>query len=81
MAASTMLPHRQVVQARALLWAGDGVASEEIARRVQADSETVRRWRQRFAAKGVAGVGTIAKGPEGTVVATGRGRRGSSPDP
>jgi len=34
MAASSVLPHRQVVQARALLWAGDGVANEEIARRI-----------------------------------------------
>ena len=27
MAASSVLPHRQVVQARALLWAADGVAN------------------------------------------------------
>jgi hypothetical protein len=53
MAASTVLPHRQVIQARALLWAGDGVANEEIARRVGADSDTVRRWRKRL--KGTAG--------------------------
>jgi transposase len=70
MAASTVLPHRQVVQARALLWAADGVANEEIARRVQADSDTVRRWRRRFADEGVAGVGVIAKG---------RGRKPSLP--
>jgi transposase len=70
MAASTVLPHRQVVQARALLWAGQGVANEEIARRVQVDSDTVRRWRKRFAEKGTAGVGVIAKG---------RGRKSSLP--
>jgi transposase len=70
MAASTVLPHRQVIQARALLWAGDGVANEEIARRVGADSDTVRRWRKRFADKGTAGVG---------VIAAGRGRRSSLP--
>jgi transposase len=62
MAASTVLPHRQVVQARALLWAGDGVANEEIARRVRVDSDTVRRWRKRFSEKGTSGVGMIAKG-------------------
>jgi transposase len=74
MAASTMLPHRQVVQARALQWAVDGVANEEIARRAGVDSDTVRRWRKRFAEKGTAGVGVIAKGrgrrswlPPGTV--------------
>ena len=62
MAASSVLPHRQVVQARALLWAADGVANEEIARRCAVDSDTVRRWRTRFAEKGVDGVGAIAKG-------------------
>src|SRR5258705_2189771 len=70
MAASTVLPHRQVVQARALLWAGEGVANEEIARRGQVDSGTVRRWRKRFAEKGTAGVGVMAKG---------RGRKPSLP--
>jgi len=70
MATSTMLPHRQVVQARALLWAGDGVANEEIARRVGVDSDAVRRWRRRFAWKGTSGVGVIAKG---------RGRQSSLP--
>lgn len=70
MAASTSLPHRQVVQARGLLWASDGVANEEIARRCGVDSDTVRRWRSRFAEQGVAGVGRIAKG---------RGRKPSLP--
>src|SRR5664280_600025 len=70
MARSTVLPHRRVVQARALLLAADGVANEEIARRCGADSDTVRRWRARFAEKGPAGVGVIAKG---------RGRKPSLP--
>ena len=74
MAGSSVLPHRQVVQAKALLWAADGVANEEIARRVGVDSDTVRRWRKVFSEKGIAGVGAIAKGrgrkpwlPAGTV--------------
>ncbi len=74
MASSSSLPHRQVVQAKALLWAAEGVANQEIARRCQVDSDAVRRWRARFADKGVGGVGMIAKGrgrkpalPEGTV--------------
>ncbi len=72
-ARSSSLPHRQVIQARALLWAGDGVANEEIARRCAVDSDTVRRWRKRFVERGVGGVGVIAAGrgrkswlPEGT---------------
>jgi transposase len=74
MAASSTLPHRQVVQAKALLWAADGVANQEIARRCEVDSDAVRRWRARFAELGVDGVGVIAKGrgrkpglPEGMV--------------
>ena len=62
MAASSVLPHRRVVRAQALLWAAEGVANEEIARRCDVDSDTVRRWRTRFAEKGVEGVGAIAKG-------------------
>jgi Winged helix-turn helix len=54
---STSLPHRTVVQARGLLLAADGVANQEIARRCGVDSDTVRRWRTRFAEKGVGGVG------------------------
>jgi transposase len=73
-ARSTSLTHRAVRQAKALLWAADGVANEEIARRCEVDADTVRRWRRRFAETGVEGVGAIAKGrgrkswlPEGTV--------------
>jgi transposase len=62
MAASTTLPHRQVVQARGLLWACEGVANDEIGRRCGVDSDAVRRWRSRFASEGTAGVGKIAKG-------------------
>src|SRR3954468_17077173 len=61
-AGSSVLPHRQVVQAKALLWAADGVANEEIGRRSGVDSDAVRRWRKRFTETGVDGVGGIAKG-------------------
>jgi transposase len=62
MSRSTSLPHRVVVQAKGLLLAADGVANQEIARRCEVDSDTVRRWRTRFADQGVDGVGVIAKG-------------------
>ena len=70
MSRSTSLPHRTVVQARGLLLAADGIANQEIARRCEVDSDTVRRWRTRFTDKGVDGVGVIAKG---------RGRKPSIP--
>ena len=71
MARSTVLPHRSVMQARALLLAADGTANEEIARGCGVDSDTVRRWRTRFLRDGPGGVGVIAKG---------RGRKPSLPD-
>jgi transposase len=52
MSRSTSLSHRMVVQAKGLLLAADGVANQEIARRCEVDSDTVRRWRARFADKG-----------------------------
>ncbi len=74
LARSARSPRRVVVQAKALLWAADGEANEEIARRCDVDADTVRRWRRRFEERGVDGVGVIAKGrgrkrwlPEGTV--------------
>lgn len=87
MATSTSLPHRKVVQARALLWAGDGTSNQEIARRSGVDSDAVRRWRTRFAEKGVEGVGVIAKGrgrkpslPAGTVAEVLRLTQHEKPD-
>jgi len=62
MGASSSLPHRTVTQAWALLWASEGMGNEEIARRSGVDSDAVRRWRARFSAEGIAGVGAIAKG-------------------
>jgi hypothetical protein len=62
MASSSSLPHRQVVQAKGLLWAADGVANQQIARRCEVSPDAVRRWRVRFNEQGVDGVGKIAKG-------------------
>ncbi|HUP17512.1 MAG TPA: IS630 family transposase [Acidimicrobiia bacterium] len=76
MARSTSLPHRQVVQAKALLLAAVGVATNEVARRCGTSDTSVRAWRRRFVTEGVDGVGRIAPGrgrkswlPEGTVAA------------
>jgi transposase len=76
MARSTSLPHRQVGQARALLLAADGVATNEVARRCDTTDTSVRAWRRRFEERGVAGVGRIAAGrgrkswlPAGTTAA------------
>lgn len=62
MARSQVLPYRQVRQARALLWAGDGVANVEIARRLGSSASSVRRWRGRFEVEGTASVGRVRAG-------------------
>jgi transposase len=87
MARSSSLPHRKVVQARALLLAGDGMANEEIARRCATTSDSVRAWRRRFETEGVAGVGVIAPGrgrkswlPDGTVAEVVRITQHGSPE-
>ncbi len=75
-ARSTSARHRTVQQAKALLFASEGVANNEIARRVGVSANSVRAWRARFAERGLAEFGKIAPGrgrkswiPEGTVAA------------
>jgi transposase len=87
MARSRSLPHRTVVQARALLLAADGVATNEVARRCETTDTSVRAWRRRFERDGVDGVGRIAPGrgrrswlPEGTVAEVVRVTREEMPD-
>jgi transposase len=86
-ARSTSASYRTVQQAKALLLAGDGVANYEIARRVAMSANSVRAWRARFGAEGVAAVGKIAKGrgrrswlPEGTVAEIVRVTLSEKPD-
>ncbi|MGH2535170.1 MAG: IS630 family transposase [Thermomicrobiales bacterium] len=74
MSRSSSLPQRQVIAAKGLVLAADGVATIEVARRLGVSPDRVRRWRARFEAQGPAGVGQVAPGrgrkpslPEGTV--------------
>ena len=74
MSRSTSLPERQVIAAKGLVMAAEGVATIEVARRLSVSPDRVRRWRARFEKEGIAGVGQIAPGrgrkpslPEGTV--------------
>jgi transposase len=55
-------PHRQVLQATALLMAGDGVANTVIAEEVGVAPVTVRAWRKRFGQNGLAGLEHIRAG-------------------
>jgi transposase len=87
MARSYSLPHRKVVQAKALLLAADGVPTNEVARRCNTTDTSVRAWRRRFETEGVAGVGRIGKGrgrqswlPPGTVAEVVRVTQHERPD-
>lgn len=62
LARSHTAPVREVRQARALLWAADGVSNGEIARRCETNRSTVRRWRSRFETEGIGSVGRIRPG-------------------
>jgi transposase len=62
LAVARATPHREVMRARALLLAGDGVASTAIAKAVGASPASVTAWRERFAAEGLARFGTVRGG-------------------
>jgi transposase len=59
---SRTAPHREVQRARVLLMAADGVANTEIASRLGVTSVTVRSWRKRFQAEGMAKFARVAPG-------------------
>src|SRR3954469_11299018 len=49
-------PHRDVQRARIVLAAADGQANAAIARRLGICADTVRKWRARYCAEGLAGL-------------------------
>jgi transposase/transposase-like protein len=68
---SRTAPHQQVLRAKALLMAAEGEANTRIAEEVGVTPVTVRAWRQRFSADGLAGLEKIREG---------RGRKPSIPE-
>jgi transposase len=62
--------HREVVRAKALLMAADGVANTAIARSLSVSPASVKSWRERFTEEGLAKLGQVRKG---------RGRKPSIP--
>ena len=60
-ARSQRAAHRVVLRARIMLAAADGVANAEIARRLGICDDTVRKWRARFCAEGLAGLADRAR--------------------
>ncbi|MGQ0743471.1 MAG: helix-turn-helix domain-containing protein [Acidimicrobiales bacterium] len=62
LAKSPSLPYRTVVQAKAVLYAADGLSTDEIAHRCDTTTNTVRRWVRRFDQEGVEGIGRVSEG-------------------
>src|SRR5271163_1339451 len=62
--------HREVVRAKALLMAADGMANTAIAASLSVSPASVKSWRDRFAEEGLAKLGQVRKG---------RGRKPSIP--
>jgi len=53
---SYTLPYYQVVRAQMVLLAADGMANDEIARRLNTSREVVSKWRKRFVQERAAGL-------------------------
>jgi transposase len=50
------LPYRDVVRAKMILMAADGLGNDEIAARLDTGREIVSKWRKRFFEHGIAGL-------------------------
>jgi transposase len=62
LARSNASPHREVVRARALLLAAEGLANTAIAAQLGVSPSSVVSWRVRFAAEGLAKFAQVRKG-------------------
>ena len=67
---SRTAPQREVTRAKALLYAGEGLANTAIAARLEVSPASVVAWRSRFGEEGVAKLGRVRPG---------RGRKASIP--
>src|SRR5829696_6627740 len=74
-ARSSRSPHRDVIRSQIVLGAAEGAANTEIAAAVGVHVDTVRKWRRRFLAKGLAGLEDLPRSGR-RQVHPGAGRRG-----
>jgi DNA-directed RNA polymerase specialized sigma24 family protein len=69
-------PHREVVQAKVVLLAADGLIDREIAERLDCSEATVFKWRKRFFEEGLAGLDERPRPGRPRVFSSRRDRRG-----
>lgn len=69
-------PHRDVVRAKAILLAADGLSNTEIAERLACSRQAVSTWRRRFCEEGVQGLEERPRSGRPRRFSPGAGRRG-----
>src|SRR6516162_616879 len=69
-------PHREVLRAKLVLLAADGLSNAEIGRRLGMSTKAVGRWRGRFHEQRVAGLDDQARSGRPRRFPPGAGRRG-----
>jgi transposase len=75
-AAAYSAPYRDVVRAKAILLAADGLANTEIAERLALSRQVVSRWRIRFCQEGIPGLEERPRPGRPRRFSPGAGRRG-----
>lgn len=70
------LPYRNVVRAKMILLAAEGLENKEIAARLDLPRPKVSKWRQRFYRKRLAGLDDKPRGGRPSVFSPTRGRGG-----
>ena len=69
-------PHREVLRARLVLYAAEGLSNVEIGRRLQMLPELVGRWRKRFYEERIEGLSDRKRAGRPRRFSPGRGRAG-----
>src|SRR5438552_11665487 len=55
-------PYRDVIRARIVLYAAEGLANDAIAARLDTPRQIVSKWRKRFSEEGLAGLEELPRG-------------------
>jgi CRP-like cAMP-binding protein len=79
MARNYTLPYRDVVRARIVLYAAQGMENKEIAERLDTRREIVSKWRKRFFKEGLLGLEEKPRGGRPNVFSPSGGGGGESP--
>jgi hypothetical protein len=73
------LPYRDVIRAKIVLLAAEGLGNDQIAARLDTRREIVSKWRKRFFEEGVTGLEERPRRGRPTVFSPGGRGRGQSP--